>query len=80
MHHLETVTGDGRAPVTVLYTMTHPDFPVLQAVMLGTTDIFDALTCDQVEALTDECITAHDAVIAAEFANFQIDMHPESHA
>lgn len=77
MFHLETVTGEGNAKVKVLYTMQHHGFPVLHAVMLGTADIFDALTSFQVEALTGECIAADERAAEIESANLAVDLYTE---
>lgn len=80
MHRLETVTGDHRARVTALYTIEAYGFPVLHAVMLGTTDIFDALTVEQTHAITDECLAAHDKTAAATSAESAVDAYAEGQA
>lgn len=77
MHHIETVTGDGQARVKVIYTMETPGFPFIQGVLLGTVDIYDALTVAQTADLAEECIAAHDKENAAESAHMAVDLHAE---
>lgn len=78
MQTLETITGEGNQRISALYSMSDTGDIEFHAILLGTTDIHDALHFSQLDKIADECGQAYAKSAQSHNDDLEIDLRAEA--